>query len=81
LLTLGIVRVTLDLLLPARNTGDREPLPWLPGLGDSPAGVYILPIYFSLAVTTIVIEVTQAFTGHGFCPYKSWKEAISIPYQ
>lgn len=74
-----VVRVALDLLLPARHARDRQPLAWLARLGDTPVRVDGLPVDHCLAVAAVVVEIAQSLTWQLSRPHKPRQEVGSRP--
>lgn len=58
--TPGIIRIALDLLLPARHARNSQPLTRLPSLGHPPVGIHRLPVDDRLAVAAVVVEIAHA---------------------
>lgn len=75
----GEVGITLDLLLSARNTGDRQSLSWLPRLGDTPMRIDHFSVNDRLTVTTIIVEVAEPFAWYLRLPNKARQELSTGP--
>lgn len=74
-----IVRVTFDLLLPAGNTGYREPLPGLASLGHPPMSIDSLSVDYSLAVAPVIVKVAHPFPWNFGGAHKPRQEMCSSP--
>lgn len=75
----GEIRVTLDLLLAACQTGNSKSLARFASLCDTPMWVHRISIDDGFAMAVIVIKVAQAFSRHVCRSDKLGKELISSP--
>lgn len=64
LITRRIIRIVLNLLFPASDTGKWKPFSWLSSLRHPPLGIHSLSINVRLAVRTVVVEIADSITGN-----------------
>jgi hypothetical protein len=73
------VGVALNLLLPAGDACNRQPLARLPRLGNAPVGVDRLAIYHRLAVTAVIVLVAETLPWYLDRSDESWEEVRACP--